>query len=185
MIDDIHKDAITRMGKTIQLLQKGFSKIRTSRAHPELLSDIIVHSYGTDMPLHSVANIGVQDAFTLVLNVFDKSLTSDIEKAIMKANLGLNPTTVDGIIRVPLPAFTEERRKELVRIVRNEAEKAKVAIRNIRRDVNQQLKSLLKEKKIAKDENNVAEANIQKTTDIRIAEINDLLSVKEAEIMEI
>lgn len=185
MIDDTHKDATQRMGKTIHVLQKRFNKIRTNRAHPDLLDDIIVHSYGTDLPLCKVANIGVRDARTLVLTVFDKSLINDIEKAIMQANLGLNPTTVDGIIRVPLPAFTEERRKELIKLVKNEAEKAKVAIRNIRRDINQQFKHLLKENKIAKDASNVAEERIQKTTDTRIAEINNLLSAKEAEMMEI
>lgn len=185
MIEDIKKDADTRMHKSIDSLRQELSKLRTGRAHTSLLDHITVSYYGTDMPLNQVANVGVEDSRTLAINPWEKSMVQPIEKAIMTSDLGLNPTTAGTVIRVPLPPLTEERRKDMVRIVRQEAEGAKVAIRNIRRDANHHIKELLKEKEISEDEDRRAEEGIQKLTDKYVAKVDELLAVKEEELMAI
>ncbi len=185
MIDDIYKDADQRMQKSLEILKQELSKIRTGRAHTSLLDHVTVSFYGSNVPLNQAANISVQDARTLSVTAFDKNTIPDIEKAIMNADLGLNPITAGDVIRVPLPALTEDRRKELIRVVRAEAEKGKVAIRNIRRDANHTCKELLKEKEISKDEDHGAEDRIQKLTDRNIQEVDKLLAEKEKEMMEI
>lgn len=185
MIEDIKKDADTRMHKSIDSLRQELSKLRTGRAHTSLLDHITVSYYGTDMPLNQVANVGVEDSRTLVINPWEKSMVQPIEKAIMTSDLGLNPTTAGTVIRVPLPPLTEERRKDMVRIVRHEAEGARVAIRNIRRDANQHIKELLKEKEISEDEDRRAEEAIQKLTDKYVAKVDELLAAKEEELMAV
>jgi ribosome recycling factor len=185
MIDDIISDAKTRMMKSFESLKTEMSKIRTGRAHPSLLEQVKVNYYGTDTPLNQVASINVVDARMLGVSAFDKSSVPDIEKAIMNANLGLNPVTTGDLIRVPLPPLTEERRKELIKVVRAEAEKARVAIRNIRRDANSSCKELVKEKLISEDDERKAEDQIQKITNENIATIDKSLEQKEAEMLEI
>lgn len=185
MIDDIYKDADQRMIKSLEILKQEFSKIRTGRAHPSLLDHVMVNYYGSDVPLNQAANVGIQDARTLSVMAFEKNTIPDIEKAIMNADLGLNPVTAGEVIRIPLPLLTEERRKELIRVVRSEAEKGKIAIRNIRRDANHTCKNLLKEKEISEDEDRLAEEKIQKLTDVHIQKVDDLLKDKEKEMMEI
>ena len=185
MINDILKDAKNRMQKSIEALSDEMAKIRTGRAHPSLLEQISVSYYGSDTPLQQVANVNVVDARTLGVVAYDKSSIPDIEKAIMNANLGLNPVTAGEVIRVPLPPLTEERRKELIKVVKNEAEKARIAVRNIRRDANTSCKELVKEKLITEDEERKAEESIQKITDEQIAVIDKNLASKEEEMMEI
>ncbi len=185
MIDDICKDADKRMVKSLDVLKHELTKIRTGRAHPSLLDHVMVNYYGSEVPLNQAANVGIQDARTLMVTVFDRSAIPDVEKAIMNANLGLNPVTAGEIIRVPLPVLTEERRKDLIKVVRSEAEKGKVAIRNIRRDANSTCKDLLKEKEITEDEDRGAEERIQKLTDHNIQEVDKMLAEKEKEMMEI
>ncbi len=185
MIDDIYKDADGRMRKTLEVFKRELSKIRTGRAHPSLLDHVQVRAYGTDMPLNQVANAGILDARTLSITAFDKNLIPEIEKAIMKEDLGLNPVTSGGVIRLPLPPLTEERRKDLVRVVRGEAEKSKVAVRNIRRDANHACKELLKEKEISEDQDHGSEARIQVLTNQYIKDIDKILAEKEKEMMEI
>jgi len=185
MIDDIYSDAEQRMLKSLEMLKQEFSKIRTGRAHTSLLDHITVSYYGSEVPLNQAANVGIQDARTLTVTAFDKGTIPDIEKAIMNANLGLNPVTAGEVIRVPLPVLTGERRKELIKVVRAEAEKGKVAIRNIRRDANHTCKDLLKDKVITEDEDHGAEVRIQKLTDSHVQKIDKLLAGKEKEMMEI
>ena len=185
MINDILKDAKNRMQKSIEALSDEMAKIRTGRAHPSLLEQISVSYYGSDTPLQQVANVNVVDARTLGVVAYDKSSIPDIEKAIMNANLGLNPVTAGEVIRVPLPPLTEDRRKELIKVVKNEAEKARIAVRNIRRDANTSCKELVKEKLITEDEERKAEESIQKITDEQIAVIDKNLASKEEEMMEI
>lgn len=185
MIEDIINDAKTRMLKSIESLKVDMSKIRTGRAHPSLLEQVKVSYYGSDTPLNQVASVNVVDARTLGVNAYEKSSIPDIEKAIMNANLGLNPVTAGEVIRVPLPALTEERRKDLIKVVRGEAEQARVAIRNIRRDANSSCKELVKEKMITEDDDRKAEGRIQKLTDEHIATIDKNLEQKEAEMLEI
>lgn len=185
MIEDILKDADERMDKTLKALRSELSKIRTGRAHPSLLEHISVNYYGSQVPLNQAANISVLDARTLGVAPWDKNMVADIEKAILNSDLGLNPVTAGSVMRVPLPALTEERRKELTRVVRSEAEKARIAIRNIRRDANHHMKELLKEKMITEDEDRREEDKIQKMTDAHIKDIDQTLEVKEAELMEI
>ena len=185
MINDILKDAKDRMKKSIEALGSEMAKIRTGRAHPSLLEHINVSYYGTDTPLQQLANVNVVDARTLGIIAYDKSSIPDIEKAIMNANLGLNPVTAGEVIRVPLPPLTEERRRELIKIVKNEAEKARIAVRNIRRDAITSCKELVKEKMITEDEEHKAEDSIQKLTDEQIAVIDKNLEHKEAEMLEI
>ncbi len=185
MSEDIIKDADLRMNKTLEALRQEFSRIRTGRAHPGLLEHIVVSYYGSETPLNQAANISVLDARTLSVAPWDKSMVAEIEKAIRNAELGLNPVTAGEVIRIPLPALNEERRRELARVVGAEAEKARVAIRNIRRDANHHLKEELKEKLITEDEERREEARIQELTDARVAEADQALKEKEAELMEI
>ena len=185
MIEEILKDADDRMNKTLKALAGELAKIRTGRAHPSLLEHISVNYYGSQVPLNQAANINVLDARTLGVAPWDKNMVADIEKAIMNSDLGLNPVTAGTVMRVPLPILTEERRKELTRVVRSEAERARVAIRNIRRDANHNLKEMLKEKLITEDEDRRQEDKIQKITDVHIKDIDNTLKEKEMELMEI
>ena len=185
MIDEIIEDAQERMGKSIDALKTSLNKIRTGRAHASLLDNIVVEYYGMDTPLNQVGNITVPDARNLSITVFDKGMISAVEKAIMKSDLGLNPQSNGTLIRIPLPPLTEERRKDLVKVVRGEAEGGKVAIRNIRRDANSDFKSLLKDKDISEDEHHQAEDLIQKSTDTFVKQVDEILVKKEAELMEI
>ena len=185
MIDDIKKDARIRMGKSVESLRHELSKLRTGRAHASLLDHITVSYYGTDTPLNQVASIVVSDPRTLTVTPWEKKLVIDVEKAIRNSDLGLNPVTSGDVIRVPLPALTEERRRDMSRVVRHEAENARVAIRNIRRDANHSLKLLAKEKDITEDEERRAEEAIQKLTDEFIAAVEERLEEKEADLMEI
>lgn len=185
MSEDVIKDADLRMNKTLEALRQEFSRVRTGRAHPGLLEHIAVSYYGNETPLNQAANISVLDARTLGVAPWDKSMVAEIEKAIRNAELGLNPVTAGEVIRIPLPALNEERRRELARMVGAEAEKARVAIRNIRRDANHHLKEELKEKLITEDEERREEARIQELTDAHVAEADKALKEKEAELMEI
>ncbi|WP_076419718.1 MULTISPECIES: ribosome recycling factor [Colwelliaceae] len=185
MINEIKKDAQERMGKSIEALKNSLAKIRTGRAHASLLDNISVDYYGMETPLNQVGNISVPDARNLAITVFDKGMIAAVEKAILKSDLGLNPQSNGTLIRIPLPPLTEERRKDLVKVVRGEAEGGKVAIRNIRRDANSDFKNLLKDKEISEDEHHQAEDEIQKITDTFIKQVDDILAGKEAELMEI
>lgn len=185
MIDNIKQDAEARMKKSIETLQSELAKLRTGRAHPSLLEHVMVPYYGNDTPLNQVANVTVADARTLLVTPWEKGLVSAIEKAIMTAGLGLNPATSGAAIRVPLPALTEERRKEMIKLVRGVGEDSRVAVRNIRRDANNDFKELLKKKVMTEDEERRAQDNIQKLTDKFIAEIDKMLAAKEADLMEI
>jgi len=185
MIEDIKKDAASRMKKSVESLVLEFGKIRTGRAHASLLDHVMVNYYGNDVPIKQVANINAEDARTLAINPWEKNLVPAIEKAIMTSDLGLNPSSAGTVIRVPMPALTEERRRDLVRVVRQEAEGARVAIRNIRRDAITDFKDLLKEKEISEDEERKAADDIQKLTDKYVAEVDKLLEGKEADLMEV
>lgn len=185
MLDDIKKDARIRMGKSLESLRTELAKIRTGRAHPSLLEHIQVEYYGSEVPINQAANVAVEDARTLAVTAFDKSMTGTIEKAIMKSDLGLNPTTAGTVIRIPLPPLTEERRRDLGKVVHNEGENAKIAIRNIRRDANNSLKELLKEKEISEDDERRAEGEIQQITDKHVADVDVIVADKEKELMEI
>lgn len=179
------KDAGSRMSKSVAALQTELTKIRTGRAHTSLLDHITVEYYGSQVPLNQAANVGVEDSRTLTVTPWEKDMVQVIEKAIMASDLGLNPATAGTIIRVPLPALTEERRKDMIRVVRHEAEGGRIAVRNIRRDAMHDVKELLKEKMIGEDEERRAETEIQVITDKYVAEIDEVLAVKEAELMEI
>lgn len=185
MIDEIELDAEERMEKSIVALKSQLAKIRTGRAHPSLLDSIMVSYYGADTPLKQVANIVAEDSRTLALSVFDKSAIQAVEKAIMQSDLGLNPMSAGASIRIPLPALTEERRKDLIKVVRNEVELGRVAVRNIRRDANSDIKDLLKEKEISEDESRAGEENIQTLTNKFVKVIDSMLSDKEKELMEV
>ncbi len=185
MINEIIDDAKSRMQKSVESLGTQLAKIRTGRAHPSLLDTIKVSAYGSMTPLNQVANVNVQDARTLGISVYDKSMVQAVEKAIMTSDLGLNPATAGTLIRIPLPALTEERRKDLVKVVRGEIENGRVSVRNIRRDANSDIKQLLKDKDITEDEQRGAEDSIQKLTDAAIKEMETLLDVKEKELMKI
>lgn len=185
MINDILKDSKTRMEKSVDALKSQLSKIRTGRAHPSLLDGIQVSYYGANTPLRQVANVSVEDARTLSISVFDKTLVQPVEKAIMQSDLGLNPMSAGTTIRVPLPPLTEERRRDLVKVVRNEAEGARVAVRNIRRDANAELKSLLKDKEIGEDDERKAIDEVQKLTDAFVKKVDEVLADKEKELMEV
>jgi len=185
MIDEIINDAEVRMGKSIDSLHTEFAKIRTGRAHPSLLDQIQVDYYGSNTPINQVANVSVEDSRTLVVTPWEKDMVAKVEKAIMASDLGLNPATAGTVIRIPMPPLTEERRKDLVKVVRHEAEQARVAIRNIRRDANSDFKDLLKEKEISEDEERKAEERIQKLTDTFVGKIDKVLADKEAELMEV
>ncbi|MEP0355703.1 MAG: ribosome recycling factor [Paraglaciecola sp.] len=185
MIDEINDDARQRMEKSIVSLKGQLSKIRTGRAHPSLLDSIMVPYYGAPTPLKQLANIVAEDARTLALTVFDQSAAQAVEKAIMQSDLGLNPMSAGAVMRIPMPALTEERRKDLIRVVRGEAEQGKVAIRNIRRDANGDIKELLKEKEIGEDDSRRGEEAIQKLTDMFVKQVDEILSAKEKDLMEV
>ncbi|HKJ10557.1 MAG TPA: ribosome recycling factor [Gammaproteobacteria bacterium] len=185
MIDDIKQDAKTRMGKSVESLKQELTKLRTGRAHTSLLDHIHVEYYGSEVPLRQVANINVEDARTLVVSPWEKSMVGAIEKAIMTSELGLNPATTGTVIRVPLPPLTEERRRDMIRLVRHEAEGARVAIRNIRRDAINDFKELLKAKEISEDDERRAQEDIQRLTDQYVAQVDKVLEGKEAELLEI
>jgi len=185
MIEDIKKDALSRMGKSIEAFQGELSKIRTGRAHPSLLNHITVDFYGSEVPIGQAANITVEDARTLAVTPWDKSMVAVIEKAIMTSDLGLNPSSAGTVIRVPMPPLTEERRKELVKVVRELAENARIAVRNIRRDANNDLKTLAKDKDISEDDEHRGQELVQQVTNQSTAEIEELLQIKEKELMEI
>lgn len=185
MIDEIELDAQVRMEKSVSALKSQLAKIRTGRAHPSLLDSIVVNYYGADTPLKQLANIIAEDSRTLALSVFDKSAIQAVEKAIMSSDLGLNPMSAGGAIRIPLPPLTEERRKDLIKVARSEAENGRVAVRNIRRDANSDIKDLLKDKDISEDQARAGEENIQSLTNDFIKQVDELLSVKEKELMEI
>ena len=185
MLDDIKKDAGERMAKSVAALKQELTKLRTGRAHTSLLDHITVEYYGSQMPLNQVSNVGVEDSRTLTVTPWDKGMVSAIEKAILASDLGLNPATAGTVIRVPLPPLTEERRKDMIRVVRQEAEGGRVAIRNIRRDAIHDIKELLKEKAIGEDEERRAEDEIQGITDKYIAQIDKTLEEKESDLMEV
>ncbi|MEN8259236.1 MAG: ribosome recycling factor [Pseudomonadota bacterium] len=185
MIDDIQQDAASRMKKSVEALKHELSKIRTGRAHPSLLDQVVVSYYGTETPLTQVANIAVEDARTLTVTPWEKSMVPAIEKAILTSDLGLNPVTAGSVIRIPLPPLTEDRRRDLVKLVRQEAENGRVAIRNIRRDANSELKEAQKNKMITEDEERAGEEKIQKLTDQHIREIEKYLEQKEADLMSV
>lgn len=185
MLEDLKKDANERMQKCVAALKNEFKKMRTGRAHPALLEHIKVDYYGTDTPLSQCARITAEDARTLVITPFDKSMVQPIEKAIMKSDLGLMPNTAGTVIRVPMPAMTEERRRDMTKVVRHEAENGRVAIRNVRRDVMTEIKEALKEKLISQDEERRGQDDIQKLTDKYIAEVETAMAEKEKEVMQI
>lgn len=185
MIDDVQQDALARMNKSIEAFKVELSKIRTGRAHVSLLNHITVDFYGSEVPIGQAANLSVEDARTLAVTPWDKSMVSVIEKAIMSSDLGLNPSTAGTVIRVPMPPLTEERRKELVKVVKELAENARVAVRNIRRDANHDLKSLAKDKDISEDEEHKGQDLVQQVTNQSTGEIEALLQTKEKELMEI
>lgn len=185
MIDDIIKDAKSRMAKSVETLRHELTKLRTGRAHTSLLDHITVDYYGSEVPLKQVANVNVEDARTLIVTPWEKPMVAVIEKAIMKSDLGLNPNTAGTVMRIPLPPLTEERRRDMIKVVRHEAEGARVAIRNIRRDANNDFKELLKEKDISEDDDRRAQEQIQKLTDLAVADVEKVLQAKEAELMEI
>ena len=185
MVDDIKKDAGARMAKSVEALRHELGKIRTGRANASLLDHVMVSYYGSDVPLNQVASITVSDPRTLAISPWEKKIVPDIEKAIVRSDLGLNPVAGSDVIRVPLPPLTEERRKEMTRVVRQEAEQARIAVRNIRRAANQQLKALLKDEHLPQDAEKRAEAEIQKLTDRHIARIDSVLEEKEHDLMEI
>lgn len=185
MINEIKQDAQERMKKTLESLAHAFAKIRTGRAHPSILDSVMVSYYGTDTPLRQVANVTTEDSRTLALTVFDRSMIQAVEKAIMTSDLGLNPATAGTTIRVPMPALTEETRKGYTKQARSEAENARVAVRNIRRDAIAQLKDLVKEKEISEDEERRGQDDIQKLTDKYVAEIDKALEGKESDLMAV
>ena len=184
MIELIEDDADERMGKSIATMHASFARIRTGRAHPSLLDPIEVPYYGTDTPLNRVATISVEEARTLVITPWEKNLIPQIEKAILKSDIGITPSSSSDAVRVPLPALTEENRRDLARQARHEAEAARIAIRNIRRDAIHETRELLKEKEVAQDEERRAEQQIQTITDRRIKEVDTALAAKEADLME-
>jgi len=183
VINELKQDATQRMRRSVEALKDEFRRLRTGRAHTGLLEHITVPYYGTDVPINQVATVSVEDARTLAVAPWEKQMVQAVEKAILTSDLGLTPVTAGTVIRVPLPPMTEERRKDLVRVVRHEAEGGRVAIRNVRRDALNDLKDMLKEKMITEDDDRRAHDEIQKLTDTHVAEIDALLKEKEAEIM--
>lgn len=185
MIDELLEDAESRMGKSLDALRQEFAKLRSGRAHPSLLDHLKVEYYGTDTPLSQCANVSMEDARTLMITPWEKTMVQPIEKAIMTSDLGLTPTTSGTVIRIAMPPLTEERRRDLVKVVRSEAETARVAVRNVRRDCNQDIKELLQEKEITEDEMHAGEQTCQKLTDRFIGKIEEMLEAKEKEMMEV
>ncbi len=185
MIADIKKSAEQKMAKSVETLKDDLAKVRTGRAHTGLLDHIHVDYYGTPMPINQCANVTLADARTIAVQPWEKKMIPVVEKAIRDSDLGLNPATSGDLIRVPMPPLTEERRKELIKVVRHEAENARIAVRNIRRDANEQLKKLLKDQAVAEDDERHAQTDVQKLTDRFIAEIDKVLAAKEADLMAI
>lgn len=185
MINDIQKDAADRMQKSVSALSTALAKIRAGRAHTSLLDHVTVPYYGSDVPLSQVASVGIEDSRTLTVAPWEKNMVSVIEKAIMTSDLGVNPNSAGMTIRIPIPPLTEERRKDLVKVAKSEAENARIAVRNIRRDANGSLKDLLKDKAISEDEQRGAEDAIQKLTDSTIKQIDEVLAEKETDLMAV
>lgn len=185
MLENLINESTDRMEKALEALKNEFSKMRSGRAHPSLIEHIMVSYYGNPTPLKQVANITVEDARTLGITPFDKTMYPVIEKAIMSADLGLNPATSSNIIRIPLPAMTEARRKEMIKLIKHEAEQARISIRNVRRDANTAVKDLLKSKELSEDDEKRAEDRIQKLTDKFVADIEAAVAKKEKDLMEI
>jgi len=185
MIDDIKEDAAGRMAKSVDALGENLAKVRTGRAHPSMLDHVVVSYYGADTPLKQVANVGVEDARTLTVQPWEQGMVQSVEKAILESNLGVTPNTAGTLIRLPIPPLTEERRKDMTRIVRAEAEQARVAVRNIRRDANGSLKELVKEKLISEDDEHRGQEIIQKLTDQHVNEIDQLMAKKEEDLMSV
>ena len=185
MINEIKNETNERMDKSVEALKSAFNKIRTGRAHPSILDGITVDYYGTATPISQVANVTVEDARCLAVTPWEKPMVIEVEKAIMKSNLGLNPATAGTVIRVPMPALTEETRKVFTKQAKGDAEQARISIRNIRRDANGNLKDLLKDKDISEDEEHKAQDDIQKITDSFVSQVDKLLVTKEAALMEI
>jgi len=184
-IADIKKNADAKMGKSIEALKNELHKIRTGRAHPGILDQVSVDYYGSEVPISQVANVTLLDARTISVQPWEKGMGAKIEKAIRESDLGLNPSTQGELIRVPMPPLTEERRRELTKVVRNAGEDAKVAVRNLRRDANEQAKKLLKDKEISEDDERRSLDDVQKLTDRTVVEIDKLVSAKEAEVMAV
>ena len=185
MIDDIKKDAAGRMAKSVDALRHELAKIRTGRAHPSLLDHLRVSYYGSDVPLNQVANVSAEDARTLAVAPWERNMVQAVEKAIMQSDLGLNPNTAGTVIRVPMPPLTEERRRDLIRVARHEAEQARVAVRNVRRDANSELKEAVKEKMISEDDERRGQDLIQKLTDKYVKEVDQVVEEKETDLMSI
>jgi ribosome recycling factor len=185
MLEDIKKDAATRMAKCVQNFQGDLKKLRTGRAHPSLIEHLKVDYYGSEVPLQQVASIAVEEGRTLVISPWEKSVVQAIEKAIFKSDLGLTPMTAGTVIRIPMPPLTEERRREITKVLRHDAENARVAVRNVRRDVMNDIKDMLKEKLVSQDDERRAELEVQKLTDKHVADIEALLSAKEKEVMQV
>ena len=185
MLEDLKKDCIQRMVKCVQQFQADTRKLRTGRAHPSMVENLKVDYYGTETPLNQLANITIEDARTLLINPWDKGAVQAVEKAIYKSELGLTPNTAGAVIRVPLPPLTEERRRDITKVVRADAENARVAVRNVRRDVLGDVKDMVKEKLIGQDDEKRAQDEIQKLTDKHVADIDAALAVKEKEIMQV
>jgi len=185
MLTEIQNDARVRMSKSLEALRHELAKIRTGRAHPSLLEHVHVDYYGSEVPIGQAASVTVEDARTLSVSPWDKNMVQPIEKAILKSDLGLNPTTAGQVIRIPLPPLTEERRRELGKVVHHEGENAKIAIRNIRRDANHHVKELLREKEISEDAERKAESEIQDVTNKAVIKVDEIVAEKEIEILEI
>jgi ribosome recycling factor len=185
MLAEIQKDARSRMTKSLDALRHELAKIRTGRAHPSLLEHVLVDYYGSEVPIGQAASVAVEDARTLSVTPWDKNMVKLIEKAILTSDLGLNPSTAGQVIRIPLPPLTEERRIDLGRVVHQEGENAKIAIRNIRRDANHHIKELLKEKEISEDDERRAENDIQTVTDVAVKKVDEIVAEKEQELLEI
>jgi ribosome recycling factor len=185
MLDEVKKNAAQKMQKSLEVLKNDLAKVRTGRAHVGLLDHVMVEYYGSMVAVNQVANVNLGDARTINVQPFEKSMISKVEKAIRDCDLGLNPATNGDLIRVPMPMLTEERRRDMTKIVRSEAEGAKVAIRNVRRDANDALKKMLKDKEIPEDDERRAQDDIQKATDKAVAEVDKMLQVKEAELMAV
>jgi len=185
MLEDIKKDAVTRMQKCVLALKNELKKLRTGRAHPSLLEHLRVDYYGNLVPLQQVANVASEDGRTLTVTPWEKNMVSVIEKAIMKSDLGLMPNTAGTVIRVPMPPLTEERRREMTKVVRHEAEGARVAVRNVRRDLMNEIREMLKEKLISQDEDRRVQDEVQKLTDKHVAEIDQMLAEKEKELLQV
>ncbi len=185
MIADVKKSAEQKMKKTLETLKADFGKIRTGRPHTGLLDHVLVDYYGTPTPVSGVANVTLLDARTIGVTPWDKKMAGVVEKAIRNSDLGLNPATVGDVVRVPMPALTEERRRDLVKVVHREAENARIAVRNVRRDANSHLKDLLKKKQVAEDEERRAQDEIQKLTDRYIAEVDKAMAAKEADLIAV